>query len=76
MVEPGALYSGLVTNATLIPDTPTNRKLFGRTRRFEECAAIDSQVAVAASAALRAAGIDMPFPRRDVSPRFPPQEET
>ncbi len=65
-----------MTNATLNSGNLTNWTLSGRTRRFEEWAAIHSQVALAANAALKAAGIDMPFPQRDVTLRFPPQEET
>jgi small-conductance mechanosensitive channel len=76
VVAPGALYSGSVTNATLISGKLTNWTLSDRTRRFEEWAAIYSRVGVAASVALKAAGIDMPFPQRDVTLRFPPQEET
>jgi small-conductance mechanosensitive channel len=71
----GALYSGSVINAILISGKLTSWTLADRTRRFEEWAAIHSQVAVAANAALKAAGIDMPFPQRDVTLRFRPQEE-
>ena len=37
---------------------------------------IHSQVAVAVNAALKAAGTEMPFPQRDLIPRFPLQMET
>ena len=38
--------------------------------------AIHSQVAVAVNAAFKPAGIEMPFPQRDLIPRFPLQMET
>ena len=60
MVAPGALYSGSVTRY-LVSAPPSAQPVPG---------------AVAVNAALEAAGIEMPFPERDVTLRFAPQEET
>jgi len=57
-------------------DSALNFEIRAWTARFEEWAAISSQVAVAANAALKAAGIEIPFPQRDVTLHFPPQQET
>ena len=57
-------------------DSSLNFEVRAWTARFEEWAAVHSQVAVAVNAALRAAGIEIPFPQRDVTLRFPSQEET
>jgi small-conductance mechanosensitive channel len=57
-------------------DSALNFEVRAWTARFEEWAAIHSQVGVAVNAALKAAGIEVPFPQRDVTLRFPPREET
>ena len=57
-------------------DSALNFEVRAWTARFEEWAAVHSQVAVAVHAALKAAGIEMPFPQRDVTLRFPTREET
>ena len=57
-------------------DSALNFEVRAWTARFEEWAAVHSQVAVAVNAALKAAGIEMPFPQRDVNLRFPSREET
>jgi small-conductance mechanosensitive channel len=57
-------------------DSALNFEVRAWTARFEEWAAIHSQVGVAVNAALKAAGIDMPYPQRDVTLRFPSPEET
>ncbi len=57
-------------------DSALNFEVRAWTARFEEWAAIHSQVAVAVNAALKAAGIAMPFPQRDVTLRFPASKET
>ena len=57
-------------------DSALNFEVRAWTARFEEWAAVHSQVAVAVNAALKAAGIEIPFPQRDVTLRFPPREET
>lgn len=67
--EPVVLFQGF-------GDSALDFEVRAWTARFEEWAAIHSQVAVAVNAALKAAGIEMPFPQRDVTLRFPPQEET
>jgi potassium efflux system protein len=56
-------------------DSALNFEVRAWTARFEEWAAIHSQVAVAANAVLRAAGIEIPFPQRDVTLHFPTQQE-
>lgn len=57
-------------------DSSLNFEARAWTARFEEWAAIHSQVAVAVNSALKAAGIEIPLPQRDVTLRFPPREET
>ena len=57
-------------------DSALNFEVRAWTARFEEWAAVHSQVAVAVNAGLKAAGIEIPFPQRDVTLRFPPREET
>jgi potassium efflux system protein len=56
-------------------DSSLNFEVRAWTARFEEWAAVHSQVAVAVNAALKAAGIEIPFPQRDVTLRYPPREE-
>jgi potassium-dependent mechanosensitive channel len=56
-------------------DSALNFEVRAWTARFEEWIAIHSNVAVAVNAALRAAGIEIPFPQRDVTLRFPSPEE-
>jgi len=71
LVKPGpvVLFQGF-------GDSALNFEVRAWTARFEEWAAIHSQVAVAVNAALKAAGIEIPFPQRDVTLRFPSPEET
>jgi len=57
-------------------DSALNFEVRAWTARFEEWAAVHSQVAVAVNAALKAAGIEIPSPQRDVTLRFPTPEET
>jgi len=57
-------------------DSSLNFEVRAWTAHFEEWAAVHSQVAVAVNAALKAAGIEIPFPQRDVTLRFPSREET
>jgi len=52
-------------------DSSLNFEVRAWTARFEEWAAVHSQVAVAVNVALKAAGIEIPFPQRDVTLRFP-----
>jgi potassium efflux system protein len=56
-------------------DSSLNFEVRAWTARFEEWAAVHSQVAVAVNAALKAAGIEIPFPQRDVTLRYPSPEE-
>jgi small-conductance mechanosensitive channel len=57
-------------------DNALNFEVRAWTAHFEEWAAVHSQMAVAVNAALKAAGIEIPFPQRDVTLRFPSREET
>ena len=57
-------------------DSALNFEVRAWTARFEEWAAIHSEVAVAVNAALKTAGIEVPFPQRDLTLRFPSQKET
>jgi len=57
-------------------DNALNFEVRAWTAHFEEWAAVHSQMAVAVNAALKAAGIGIPFPQRDVTLRFPSREET
>lgn len=57
-------------------DSALNFEVRAWTARFEEWAAVHSQVAVAVNSALKAVDIEIPFPQRDVTLRFPHREET
>jgi small-conductance mechanosensitive channel len=57
-------------------DNALNFEVRAWTAHFEEWAAVHSQMAVAVNAALKAAGLEIPFPQRDVTLRFPSREET
>jgi small-conductance mechanosensitive channel len=57
-------------------DSSLNFEVRAWTARFEEWAVVHSEVGVAVNAALKAAGIEIPFPQRDVTLRFPSREET
>ena len=80
--DAAASVPGVLTNPAPVVlfqrfgDSALNFEVRAWTARFEEWAAIQSQVAVAVNAALKAAGIEIPFPQRDVTLRFPPREET
>jgi len=80
--DAAASVPGVLTNPAPVVlfqgfgDSALNFEVRAWTARFEEWAAIHSQVAVAVNAALRAAGIEIPFPQRDVTVRFPSPEET
>jgi small-conductance mechanosensitive channel len=74
---PGVLKNpGPVVLFQSFGDSALNFEVRAWTARFEEWAAVHSQVAVAINAALKAAGIEIPFPQRDVTLRFPSREET
>jgi small-conductance mechanosensitive channel len=80
--DAAASVPGVLTNPAPVVlfesfgDSALNFEVRAWTARFEEWAAIHSQVAVAVNAALKAAGIEIPFPQRDVTLRFPSPEET
>jgi potassium-dependent mechanosensitive channel len=74
---PGVLKNpGPVVLFQSFGDSALNFEVRAWTARFEEWSAVHSQVAVAVNAALKAAGIEIPFPQRDVTLRFPSREET
>lgn len=57
-------------------DSSLDFELRAWTDHFEQWAAIRSQIAVAVNERLKAEGIQIPFPQRDVNLRYPPPEET
>jgi potassium-dependent mechanosensitive channel len=57
-------------------DSALNFELRAWTDRFEEWGSIRSQMAVAVNNRLKAEGIVIPFPQRDVTLHFPPGEGT
>jgi small-conductance mechanosensitive channel len=57
-------------------DSSLNFEVRAWTDHFEEWAAIRSQLAVSVNNLLKAEGIEIPFPQRDVNLRYPPREET
>jgi potassium efflux system protein len=66
---PMALFQGF-------GDSSLNFELRAWTDHFEEWAAIRSHIAVAVNNRLKAEGIEIPFPQRDVNLHYPPREET
>jgi len=57
-------------------DSALNFELRAWTDHFEEWVSIRSQMAVAVNNRLKAEGIEIPFPQRDVTLHFPPPEGT
>ena len=57
-------------------DSALNFELRAWTDHFEEWGSIRSKMAVAVNNRLKAEGIEVPFPQRDVNLRYPPKEET
>ena len=57
-------------------DSSLNFEVRAWTDHFEEWATIRSHIAVAVNNRLKAEGIEIPFPQRDVNLRYPPPEET
>jgi len=57
-------------------DSSLNFELRAWTDHFEEWGAIRSNMAVAVNNRLKAEGIEIPFPQRDVNLHYPPREET
>ncbi|HEY4908974.1 MAG TPA: mechanosensitive ion channel protein MscS, partial [Methylomirabilota bacterium] len=66
---PMALFQGF-------GDSSLNFELRAWTDHFEEWAAIRSHIAIAVNNRLKAEGIEIPFPQRDVNLHYPPREET
>ena len=67
--SPIALFQGF-------GDSSLNFELRAWTDHFEEWGAIRSHIAVAVNNRLKAEGIEIPFPQRDVNVHYPPREET
>jgi potassium-dependent mechanosensitive channel len=82
LAEAAASVPGVLANPAPIAlfqgfgDSSLNFELRAWTDHFEEWAAIRSQIAVAVNNRLKAAGIEIPFPQRDVNLHYPPREET
>jgi len=57
-------------------DSALNFELRAWTDHFEQWGSIRSKMAVAVNNRLKAEGIEVPFPQRDVNLRYPPKEET
>ena len=57
-------------------DSALNFEVRAWTDRFEEWVSIRSQMAVAVNNRLKAEGIEIPFPQRDVNLHYAPREET
>jgi len=66
---PVALFQGF-------GDSALNFELRAWTDHFEEWGAVRSRIVVAVNNRLKAEGIEVPFPQRDVNLRYPPKEET
>src|SRR5215469_12984830 len=66
---PVALFQGF-------GDSALNFELRAWTDHFEEWGAVRSRIVVAVNNRLKAEGIEIPFPQRDVNLRYPPKEET
>jgi small-conductance mechanosensitive channel len=82
LAEVGASVPGVLANPAPMAlfqgfgDSSLNFELRAWTDHFEEWAAIRSHIAVAVNNRLKAEGIEIPFPQRDVNLRYPPREET
>jgi small-conductance mechanosensitive channel len=90
--DPERVIALLVETATTVPgvlakpsplalfqsfgDSALNFELRAWTDHFEEWGAIRSHIAVAVNNRLKAEGIEIPFPQRDVNLHYPPREET
>ncbi len=90
--DPERVIALLVETATTVPgvlakpsplalfqsfgDSALNFELRAWTDHFEEWSAIRSHIAVAVNNRLKAEGIEIPFPQRDVNLHYPPREET
>jgi small-conductance mechanosensitive channel len=57
-------------------DSALNFELRAWTDRFEQWVSVCSQMAVAVNNRLKAEGIQIPFPQRDVNLHYAPREET
>src|SRR5262250_741131 len=66
---PVALFQGF-------GDSSLNFELRAWTDHFEEWGSVRSRIVVAVNNRLKAEGIEIPFPQRDVNLRYPPKEDT
>jgi len=66
---PVALFQGF-------GDSALNFELRAWTDHFEEWGSVRSRIVVAVNNRLKAEGIEVPFPQRDVNLRYPPKEDT
>jgi len=82
LAETASSISGVLANPAPMAlflgfgDSALNFELRAWTDHFEEWSAIRSKMAVAVNNRLKAEGIEIPFPQRDVNLRYPPKEET
>jgi small-conductance mechanosensitive channel len=82
LVETASTVAGVLAKPAPIAlflgfgDSSLNFELRAWTDHFEEWGAIRSNMAVAVNNRLKAEGIEIPFPQRDVNLHYPPPEET
>ena len=82
LTETAASVSGVLASPAPVAlflgfgDSALNFELRAWTDHFEEWGSIRSKMAVAVNNRLKAEGIEVPFPQRDVNLRYPPKEET
>jgi small-conductance mechanosensitive channel len=82
LVETAGTIAGVLAKPSPIAlflgfgDSSLNFELRAWTDHFEEWGAIRSNMAVAVNNRLKAEGIEIPFPQRDVNLHYPPREET
>jgi len=82
LTETAASVSGVLASPAPVAlflgfgDSALNFEVRAWTDHFEEWGSIRSKMAVAVNNRLKAEGIEVPFPQRDVNLRYPPKEET
>jgi small-conductance mechanosensitive channel len=82
LVETAATVPGVLAKPSPLAlfqgfgDSSLNFELRAWTDHFEEWGAIRSNIAVAVNNRIKAEGIEIPFPQRDVNLHYPPREET
>jgi len=81
LTDTAASVSGVLANPAPLTlfqgfgDSTLNFEIRAWTDRFDEHTVIRSQMAVAVNDRLKAEGIEIPLPQRDVNLRYPPREE-